>query len=52
MPLGNVEVYLGENDQQSGGMDKGTNTRENHSRLGEVQVIWYEEEIVSEKGER
>lgn len=51
MPFGNVEVYLGENDQQSGGMDKGTNTRENQSRLGEMQVIWYEE-IVSEKGER
>lgn len=51
MPFGNVEVYLGENDQQSGGMDKGTN-RENQSRLGEMQVIWYEEEIGSEKGER
>lgn len=46
MSFGNVEVYLGENDQQSGVMDKGTNTKENHSRLG------YEEEIVSEEGER
>lgn len=36
MPLRNVEVYLGENDQQSGGMDKGTNTRENH-RLGKCK---------------
>lgn len=47
-----MEVHSGENDQQSSEVGKGRDTRENHRKLGEVQVIQYEEENVTEKGMR